>query len=198
MSISLYDSTVRTYLQILPAIISCMDKGRVHYSSQGIDLQKYVESSLHEDMLPLHFQIVTLVHFSKGAIEAAHKGEIGGPDMTLAMDYDELQTYLQSTFEELSEIKPSDVNSLSDGEVVFKYGDVTLPFKTEDFFLSYAVPNFFFHTTTAYGIFRSLGVNVGIANFLGEVITSKSPNISSDIHQQTGAEYLKILEQLSE
>lgn len=197
MKISLYDATVRTYLQFLPAIIGCMDKGKACYASEGMDLQEFVGSNLHKDMLPLHFQIVTLVHFSRGAIDAARNGEIGGPDMTLAFDFDGLQSYLSTTLDELRRLKPQDINNLAGGEVVFKYGDVTLPFKTEDFFLSYAVPNFFFHATTTYGIFRSLGVNVGIANFLGQVHAYKSPNIPPETLQQSGAKYLEILEKLS-
>ena len=72
-----------------------------------------------------------------------------------------------------------------------------MPFTTEDFFGSYALPNFYFHATVAYSILRSLGVPVGIANYLGKARTTASPNLPEGTNQFTGAEYLDFLEGLA-
>ena len=37
----------------------------------------------------------------------------------------------------------------------------------EDFLLSFSIPNFYFHVTTAYDILRSRGVVLGKADYLG-------------------------------
>jgi hypothetical protein len=60
------------------------------------------------------------------------------------------------------------VDGLAGGAVTFRAGDVTLPFTTEDFFLSFAVPHFYFHVTTAYDVLRMQGVPLGKSDFLGQ------------------------------
>jgi len=161
-----------------------------------MDCDLLVERSLHADMLPLHFQIITLVHFSEGALAAAGSQRLGGPDMALAFKFNELQAYLRGSMERMAKINPADVNALAGGEVAFQYGDVTLPFTTEDFFRTYATPNFYFHATTIYAILRAFGVPIGIANYIGTVKTTRSSQFPAQVQQQTGEEYLKILETL--
>lgn len=197
MTVSLYDLTARSYVQFMTSALGCLEKGKTHYQARGEDYAQLTGACLHSDMLPLHFQIVTMVHFSEAALMAAQSGVMGGPDMTLDMGYDALQTYLEEARNRIASLKPDDINALAGGEVVFKYGDVTLPFTTEDFFLTYALPSFYFHVTATYGILRSLGVAVGIANYLGTVRTTPSTQIPDDVHQLTGEEYLKTLEPLA-
>jgi uncharacterized protein len=43
------------------------------------------------------------------------------------------------------------------------------PFVGEDFLMSFSVPNFFFHVTTAYDIMRGIGVPLGKKDFLGRI-----------------------------
>jgi hypothetical protein len=156
-----------------------------------------VDASLHADMLPLHFQVVTIAHFSNTAMNAAFSGEMGGPDMTLALDYQGLIEHLETAHRNISSYKADDINALAGGEVVFRYGDIIVPFTTEDFFLTYALPSFYFHVSVAYSILRSLGVHVGVANFLGTVRTTPSSRLSSSLHQLTGEEYLETLKPLA-
>ncbi|MDE0762758.1 MAG: DUF1993 family protein [Cellvibrionales bacterium] len=196
MSISLFDATVGCYLQTIPSILGCLDRARDHCLRQNMDCQLLVDRALHTDMFPLHFQIITLVHFSEGALAAAGSERLGGPDMTLAFTFDELQAYLRASMDRMAKIDPADVNALAGGEVVFQYGDVTLPFTTEDFFRTYATPNFYFHATTSYAILRAFGVPMGIANYIGTVKTTRSSQFSAQVQQQTGEEYLNILETL--
>ena len=197
MSLSLYQSTVQCYQQTISAILTCLNKGRKFCADNNIDRNKLIDSRLHESMLPLHFQIITMVHFSEGAIKAAEKGVVGGPDMALEFDYDGLQAYLESSLARIGAFEASEINALGGGEVIFTHEGIILPFTTEDFFVTYALPNFYFHATVAYSILRSLGVPVGIANYIGRVKTTPSLNISTQSHQYTGAEYLNFLEELA-
>jgi len=168
MSISLYDAVVRTYLQILPGVDQCLEKARTHFASAGKDVEELVESRIYPDMLPLHFQIVTLVHMSAGAITAARQGTVfGAPDLSLSFDYEGLQGHARDARTAIESVDPSEFDGLAGREVTFRAGDVTLAFRTEDFFLSFAVPHFFFHTTTAYDLLRMAGVPIGKADYLG-------------------------------
>jgi uncharacterized protein len=52
---------------------------------------------------------------------------------------------------------------------VFQLGERKLPFTAEGFLLSFSLPNFYFHATTAYDILRMKGVSLGKRNFLGQL-----------------------------
>jgi hypothetical protein len=44
-----------------------------------------------------------------------------------------------------------------------------LPFMAEGFLLSFSLPNFYFHATTAYDILRTKGVPLGKRDYLGKL-----------------------------
>ena len=194
---NLHTLTAGSFLQYLTSAIGCLNQARTQSESLGITCEEMVDASLHADMLPLHFQVVTIAHFSKSAMDAAFSGEMGGPDMTLALDYQGLIEHLETAHRNISSYKADDINALAGGEVVFRYGDIIVPFTTEDFFLTYALPSFYFHVSVAYSILRSLGVHVGVANFLGTVRTTPSSQLSPSLHQLTGEEYLETLKPLA-
>jgi uncharacterized protein len=169
MAFSLYDATVANYLQILGAVGGFLDKGHKHFREKGIDPAGVVETRLATDMMPLRFQVFSVAHHSRGAIEAVKSGvfapSAGKPDY----DYAALQTLVSDARDELSLLKPEDVNALGGRDVVFKFGDRALPFTAEDFLMSFSLPNFFFHATTAYDILRHSGAPLGKRDFMGKL-----------------------------
>jgi hypothetical protein len=61
------------------------------------------------------------------------------------------------------------VNALEGQDVVFQFRDTKMPFVAEGFLLSFLLPNFHFHATTAYDILRSKGVPLGKRDYLGRL-----------------------------
>jgi hypothetical protein len=59
------------------------------------------------------------------------------------------------------------VNALEDRDLLFKFGDFKLPFVSQDFVLSFSLPNLHFHATTAYDILRMKGVPLGKRDYTG-------------------------------
>lgn len=169
MTFSLYDATVANYLQILSAVGGFLEKSRTHFDEKRIDLAEIVESRLTPDMLPLRFQIVSVAHHSHGAMEAAKNGVFvptsGKPDL----DFAALQALVAEARNELSGLTPEAVNALVGRDVTFKLGDRTLPFTAEGFLMSFSLPNFFFHATTAYDIIRHKGAPIGKRDFMGRL-----------------------------
>jgi hypothetical protein len=70
---------------------------------------------------------------------------------------------------ELSGLKPAAVDALVARDVTFKVGDRTLQFTAEGFLMSFSLPNFFFHATTAYDILRHKGAPLGKRDFMGRL-----------------------------
>ena len=91
-------------------------------------------------------------------VDAVATGEVPG-----------LQALVADTVTELKKLTPESVDALSGKEIVFEFGEIELPFAAEDFILSFALPNFYFHAVTAYDILRMRGVPLGKADFMGPI-----------------------------
>jgi hypothetical protein len=168
MAISLYDASVRQYLQVLPSVGAILDKGLQFCREKGIDPESLVETRLIEDMLPLRFQVQQSVKHSLGAIEALKTGQFGpGARGETTAGYAALQALVAEAIETLKTMTPEDINARAGADVTFTAGERTMPFEAEGFILTFSLPNFYFHAATAYDILRMKGVPVGKRDFLG-------------------------------
>ncbi|MFK7885864.1 MAG: DUF1993 family protein [Gammaproteobacteria bacterium] len=167
MTTSIYDMSVASYLQIISGALNVMDKGAEYCVENGIDANDIVSKRMCDDMLPFHFQVVSVVHHSLGAIRGMTKGEFGPPSGYPDTDYAGLRAMLQSAYDELAAMDKDTVNKLAGGATVFKFGDIEMPFTNENFVLSFSHPNVYFHATTTYDILRAMGVNIGKRDFMG-------------------------------
>ena len=174
MTFSLYDASVANYLQTLGAVSGFLDRGLAHFRDNNIDPETIVEARLTPDMLPLRFQIISVAQHSRGAIEAAQSGEFRQPASKTPYDYAGLQALVAQTREALEAWTPDAVNALGGRDVVFHLGEHKLPFTTEGFLMSFSLPNFYFHATTAYDILRTNGVPLGKRDFMGRMKMKKA------------------------
>jgi hypothetical protein len=169
MAFSLYDATVANYLQILGAAGALLEKSLTHFRENGIDPAEVVETRLAPDMQPFRFQIFSIARHSQGAMAAAKSGmftpSMGKPDL----DYAALQALVADAHNELSGLTPEAVDLLIGRDVTFGIGDRVLLFTAEDFLMSFSLPNFFFHATTAYDILRHKGAPLGKRDFIGRL-----------------------------
>ena|SRR5580765_8208774 len=168
MTLSLYDVSVSTFQQLLGGVSGFMDKGLAHCREHNIDPNEIVEARLFPDMAPFRFQILSVVHHSRGAIEAVKTGEFRPPSSG-SQDYATLQTMVADAKAAIDNVAPDEVNSRATSDVIFKLGDRAIPFTAEGFLLSFSLPNFQFHATTAYDILRSEGVKIGKRDYLGQM-----------------------------
>ena len=173
MAFTLYDASVANYLQTLGAVGGFLERGLTYFREKGIDPETIVEAHLAPDMLPLRFQIISVTHHSLGAIEGVQGGEFSPPSSKTAYDYAGLQALVAQTIDALSAWTPERVNALGGRDVVFHIGEHKMPFTAEDFLMSFSLPNFYFHATTAYDILRANGVPLGKRDFMGRMKLKK-------------------------
>jgi hypothetical protein len=169
MAISLYDTSVAAYLQTLGAASRFLERGLTHCREHKLDPEEIVETRLFADMLPFRFQIQSIVHHSVGTIAALKHGTFHPAGYDEGQDYQSLQTLLQEALEKLQKETPEEISAREGAEVVFQIGDRQLGFAAEDFVLSFSLPNFHFHATTAYDILRSRGVPLGKRDYMGKL-----------------------------
>jgi hypothetical protein len=167
MSLSIYDAIVPNFIQTTGATIGFLEKGAAHFRDEGLDPNELCEARLMADMLPLRFQILSVVGHSIKAIEATEAGVFRPPSSTPPLDYAGLQAAVAEAHAALKAIDPARVNALHGKDMAFEFGSSKLPFTAENFLLSFSVPNFYFHAATAYDILRMKGAPVGKRDFLG-------------------------------
>jgi len=169
MAFSLYDATLANYPQMFRSVSGLLDKSLAHFLDKGIDPAEVVETRLAIDMLPFRFQVVSLAHHSRGAMEAARNGVFVPPSGKPDLDFTALQGLVTEARNELAALTPDSVNALVGRDVTFKLGERALPFTAEGFLMSFSLPNFFFHSTTAYDILRHKGAPLGKRDFMGRL-----------------------------
>ena len=168
MPVSLFDGTVARFEQTLSATLGFLEKGRTHCEENGVNLDDIVETSLHPDMRPFRFQVISTVHHSAGALVGVKKGEFSPPE-TADQNYEVLQGMVEGALKEIQEIDRDELEARGGADLTFRMGKNSIPFTVEDFLLSFSIPNFYFHATTTYDILRSQGVPVGKMDFLGNL-----------------------------
>jgi uncharacterized protein len=167
---TLTDIAIKSYLQTLPAVEAFLAKGAAHCAEHGIDPQTIVETRIFDDMLPFRFQIHSVVHHSQNAVAGVMAGEFGPPSTFNNEDgYQALQKLVGDAIATLKAADTAAFDARIGADMVFKLGKMAIPFTAESFLLSFSLPNFHFHATTAYAILRSKGVKLGKRDFLGHM-----------------------------
>ena len=169
MSISFYDTSVGTYQQVLDSVAAILDKGAAFAAESEIELDEIIATKLREDMMPFHFQIVSVCHHSWGALQGMRDGRFLPPSFELDKDYQGLQSLVGEAQEGVASISENEVADLAEKSMVFAIGDREMPFTNANFLLSFSLPNFYFHATTTYDILRMLGAPLGKMDFLGKM-----------------------------
>ena len=169
MPITLYDAFVPTVRQMAGSFARILGNADEWAAGAGMSEADMLGARLHETMLPFPFQVRSIAHHSMGAIEAVRSGvfdAFGGesPDTLAGM-----QELLARTIVALDSVSAGELEARADADVVFTMKDVRIPFTASDFLLSFSQPNFFFHTSTAYGLLRQLGMPLGKRDFLGRM-----------------------------
>ncbi len=169
MTANLYAASVPAFQQMLKNLSSILTKAAAHAEAKKIDPSVFVNARLAPDMHPLARQIQMVSDTAKGA--AARLAGVDVPSMpdteaTLA----ELQQRIAKTADFLSGLKPEQFEGSAERSVELNVGGgQKMTFKGATYLTHFALPNFYFHVTTAYDILRHNGVEVGKRDFLGSV-----------------------------
>jgi hypothetical protein len=169
MATSLYDLSVASFLQTIRGVEGFLERGLAHCVENKIDPEEIVETRLYGDMLPFRFQLQSVCHHSLGAIEGVKAGQFAPPPDIPAHDYRGMQKLVSDSRAGLEKLDPAEVNALEGKDVVFKFRSFEMPFVAQNFLMSFSLPNFYFHSTTAYDILRNKGVPLGKRDFMGQM-----------------------------
>lgn len=169
MTVSLDDVYVKTCLQILESTAHLVDKAEEHCKSNGLSPELLTEARLAPDMWPFAKQVFETGHHSARAILGVRAG-VFGPELDPAPgDFASLRNEVAGSIEFMRAMPPGELDAIAGRDMRFEFGPRRMDFTVADFLLSFSLPNFYFHATTAYGILRNQGVEIGKRDFIGQV-----------------------------
>lgn len=169
MTVSLHTATIGAWLQTLPAMAGLIDKAEAHCRTAGLPDAALAGARLADDMWPFAKQITSVVHHSQGALAGLRAG-VFGPDLSPAPeDFASLREAVVGAIAVAQAVLPEEIDAIANRDMRFEYGQRRMDFTVSDFLLSFSLPNFQFHATTAYAILRHQGVPLGKMDFLGKV-----------------------------
>lgn len=166
MSVSLYELSVPMFQQSLEALSNVLKKAEANAEERKVDPAVFVNARLAPDMFALKNQVQLASDHAKGA-----PSRLTGRDNPRYEDkeqtFAELQARIAKTRDYLATFKPEDFEGAEDRPVVIKGRVRELNFTGLTYLRHFALPNFFFHTTTAYDILRHNGVPLSKIDFIG-------------------------------
>lgn len=165
----LYELTVVQFSKMLKNLSDILDKGEAQANAKKFDTSVLLNSRLAPDQFPLTRQIQIACDTAKIGVARL----IGTVD-TVPVHADtettlpELKARIESVLAYLATINPSDFDGAVERHVSQPRweGKYLTGF---EFAIQHAIPNLYFHITTAYAILRHNGVDVGKKDYLGEM-----------------------------
>ncbi|MDP2005756.1 MAG: DUF1993 domain-containing protein [Rubrivivax sp.] len=167
MSLSMHGASVPAFTRQLTAMLTWLDKAQAHAELRKFDAQNYLGLRLAPDMLPFTRQIQIACDFAKGCVARLAGQEVPKWDDTEA-SLDDLRARIRKTVDYVQSFSASQVDGSEGREIVLpmRSGD-PLHFTGQAYLTQFALPNFYFHATTAYALLRHAGVDVGKRDFIG-------------------------------
>ena len=166
MTMSMYQASVPVFMQMLGALSAVLDKASAHTAARKIDPAALLQARLYPDMFPFTRQVQLACDFAKNS--TARLAGVEAPKMPDdEKSFDELRARVAKTLAYLKTLKPEQIDGSEEREVTIPIAGQPTTFKGQRYLLGSALPNFFFHVTTAYDLLRHNGVEIGKRDFIG-------------------------------
>lgn len=121
------------------------------------------------------YTLAEQVHWAAEGARLAITHLLGAPSVPIASDEKslaDLHRRIDATIAYLREVAASDLDAGLDREIVIERPRGSIRCSGGQFLVAYAIPHFYYHVTTAYGILRNQGVQLTMGDFLGDWGTS--------------------------
>lgn len=165
MSLSIYDASIPVYLQLLRNLNHFLGKAETFAAEEGVTLASLTELNFGHGMANFTRQIQFASDAAKSG--AARLAGVEPPSMPdTETTFPELRERIAKTIAFIESIKPEQLDGDDNREIVLKFPSGSMTFTAKSFLLTFSLPNFIFHVTTAYDLLRSAGVPLGKMDFL--------------------------------
>ena len=166
MKASMYSLSIPIFQKYLTNLSAILDKAAAHAQERKIDPAALLDARLYPDMLPFTRQVQLSTDFAK-SVATRLAGEAPPKFDDVEVGFAQLKERIARTLALLDSVEPNRIDGSEERAIELKGATRTLRFTGLDFLANFALPNFFFHVTTAYAILRHNGVPIGKDDFLG-------------------------------
>jgi hypothetical protein len=168
MTSAIYASSVPVFKQMLGALDAILAKADAHAMEKNIEPSALTQARLFPDMFPLSRQVQVACDFARGI-----SARLAGADVPKFEDreqtFGELRDLIGRTLDFIGGFGESQFDNAATREIVTRPGTPKeRRFDGQSYLLSYGLPQFFFHVTTAYALLRHNGIEVGKRDYMGQ------------------------------
>ena len=168
MSFGMYQASVPAFLKMLTNLSAILEKAEAFAAERKIEPEILLNWRLAPDMFALTRQIQIAADFAKGTT-----ARLAGREVPKYADeeksFAELKARIAKTVKFVGGFTAKDIDGSESRDITLTLGGQEMHFKGEPYLVHFALPNFYFHATTAYDILRSCGVEIGKRDFIGAI-----------------------------
>ena len=166
MPISMSSASVPIFVRMLESLGAWLDKAEAHAQTRKFDADVLLGTRLAPDMLPFATQVQIACDSAKFAVArlaGVEAPKFADDEKTLA----ELKERVRRTVAFVQSVPAAQIDGSEERDVTVPRRVGPLVLKGEAYLKHNALPNFFFHVTTAYALLRHNGVELGKGDYLG-------------------------------
>ena len=166
MTLSMSSASLPVCTRMLSNLSHILSKAEQFVDAKKIDPAALIDFRLYPDMLSFRRQVQIASDTAKGVM-----ARLAGVEIPAYEDnertFEELKARVAKTVAYVQTFTPAQIDGTEDKDIVTKRGDKETHYKGMQFLLGHAMPNVYFHVTTAFAILRHNGVEIGKRDFLG-------------------------------
>ena len=169
MPVSMYIVSIPVFIQHLNGLSTILDKAAAWAAARKVNEADLLNMRLSPDMFNLARQVRAATDHAANAA-----GRLAGKDL-LKLANDEttiaqLKDRIAKTIDYLKNIKQGEIDGTENKEISITFpSGQTRQFTGQSLLIGNSLPNFWFHTATAYDIIRQCGVEIGKRDFMGQM-----------------------------
>jgi uncharacterized protein len=162
----MYAQTIPTLQKNLAALTKFLKKAEAHIDVHKLDKAVVLGLRVYPDMFPLLRQVLLVADFSKGA--GARLAGVAVPSYPDdEKTFEDLYARIAKTEAFLASLDAKSFVGAETREITMKVGGEEMKFPGQVYLSNMALPNIYFHMTTAYNLLRGIGVPLGKGDFMG-------------------------------
>ncbi|MGA7117586.1 MAG: DUF1993 domain-containing protein [Hyphomicrobium sp.] len=165
MSVTMYQIAVPSFQKHLHALDGIIDKAMAYAAAKKIAPETLLTARLYPDMFNFTRQVQESCKFASLSVQ-----RLANIDVVAEADgektFEDLKARIARTIDLLASVKPEQMDGSDERQITIKVGPNEMSFSGRDYLLHFALPNFYFHASTAYGILRHNGVEIGKRDFM--------------------------------
>jgi len=164
--VSIHSASVPMFVTLMKNLNTWLEKAEAYAAEKKFDVNVLATARLAPDMLPLAAQVDISTAWAKNCmyrLAGQTPPDYPSSEPTIAG----LKARIARALDDVQSIQAKDLEGAGERRVQFNLGpEIKMDLSGCEYLFNVALPNFYFHVTTAYDILRHNGLTIGKQDFL--------------------------------